>query len=110
MAPEKIPHEVAAAQGAPAGTSCGRRYAGWCRISWRRGCARIGAESFEPAGERLALRNGHRPRPWDTQLGSLALTGAKWSFHRLSARLRKRKQMRAQARWRKASTEAAWRS
>lgn len=35
--------------------------------------ARIGANYGERTPERLAYRNGYRPRPWDTRVGSLEL-------------------------------------
>jgi putative transposase len=35
--------------------------------------AQIGAERYERSEERTTQRNGHRPRPWDTRLGTLEL-------------------------------------
>ena len=35
--------------------------------------AQIGAERYERSPERTAQRNGYRPRPWDTRLGTLEL-------------------------------------
>ena len=35
--------------------------------------AQIGAERYERSEERTAQRNGYRPRPWDTRLGTLEL-------------------------------------
>jgi putative transposase len=35
--------------------------------------AQIGAERYERTDERTARRNGYRPRPWDTRLGTLEL-------------------------------------
>jgi putative transposase len=35
--------------------------------------AQIGAERYERSAERTAQRNGYRPRPWDTRLGTLEL-------------------------------------
>lgn len=35
--------------------------------------AQIGAERYERSGERTTQRNGYRPRPWDTRVGTLEL-------------------------------------
>jgi putative transposase len=35
--------------------------------------AQIGADRYERTEERTAQRNGYRPRPWDTRLGTLGL-------------------------------------
>ena len=35
--------------------------------------AQIGADRYERTDERITQRNGHRPRPWDTRVGSLEL-------------------------------------
>lgn len=35
--------------------------------------AQIGADHGERADSRLTRRNGYRPRPWDTQVGTLEL-------------------------------------